>query len=103
MRRYDLREQALSDVLDLGDSVRAYDEQAGDALVDALLDGFERLSEFPHLGPERPELGPGVRCLHLNRQRVSVFYYAYPDEQDRAVIARVFRQERDVRPDDFDA
>ena len=101
VRRYDLQEKALSDVLDLGDYIRDYDETLGDALVDALFDGFERLSDFPRSGSARSDLGPGVRCFHLNRQRVSIFYYAYPDEEDRVIIARVFRQERDVSPDDF--
>lgn len=102
MRRYDLHDQAANDILDLGDFIRRYDEQAGDALVDALFDSFERLSEFPHLGPERPEFGSDMRCFHLNRQRVSVFYRAHPDARDRVIIVRVFRQGRDVAAADFD-
>ncbi|MDT0630540.1 type II toxin-antitoxin system RelE/ParE family toxin [Rubrivirga sp. S365] len=102
MRAYDLHERAVADLLDLAEFARAYDEEAGDELVDDVFDSFERLSAFPHLGRRRPELAPALRSFALNRRRVTVFYYAQPNAHDRVLIARVLRQERGVGASEFE-
>ncbi|MEM6287696.1 MAG: type II toxin-antitoxin system RelE/ParE family toxin [Bacteroidota bacterium] len=102
MRGYDLLAPARDDILDLVEYVGEYSEQARDRLTDTLVECFERVSDFPHLGRDRADLKEGLRSVALNRLRVDVFYYPIPHEEgDRVLIARVLRQERDVNAEDF--
>ena len=101
MRTYGLHDRAVTDLLGLAEYVGRYSGGAGDALVNDLFDCFDRLSAFPHMGRERPEFALALRSFELNRRRVTVFYYAQPDDHDRVLIARVLRQEQDVGASDF--
>lgn len=105
MRHYDLHEAARQDILSLVEYVsgnRADAERARDALTDALVECFERLSDFPELGRARPEFGSRIRSAAIKRLRVTVFYIATPGEHDHVRIVRVLRQGRDVAPTDFE-
>lgn len=102
MRRYDVHERAIGDILDLSEYISDYSEKAGDALIDDVFTCFEQLSEFPHLGRERRELGVELRSFALNRRRLTIFYYAQPEQRHRVLIARVLRQERSAGDVAFD-
>ncbi len=101
VRRFDLLRPAQLDILDLAEYAGEYSDRARDVLTDTLFDQFERLAEFPHLGRDRSEFAAGLRSLPVNRLRVTIYYFATPEDPDRVLIARVLRQERDVGPEAF--
>lgn len=65
--------------------------ERADAFVDDLTDRIALLGHHPSIGPERPELGSGYRCLPVGD------YVAYYRITERAVrIVRVLHGSRDV-------
>lgn len=53
---------------------------------------FERLRDYPHAAPLRPEFGEGYRCLVHRQHRV--FYSA---SGDSVLIVRILHHSRDAR------
>ena len=98
---YDLSPDALNDVLELTERVGNYSDEALERFVDTLYDAFERLAAFPGMGKTREDLSPCLRSFPVNKHRVTIFYVEPDEARPFLLIARVFRQERDVGEDDF--
>ncbi len=101
MRGYDLLRPAQLDILDLAEYAGEYSNRARDTLTDTLFDAFDQIVDFPEMGRDRGELAEGLRSFPLNRLKVTVFYFPMPRGQDRMLIARVLRQEREIDPEMF--
>lgn len=71
---------------------------AAERWLDQLHDAFDRLAEFPELGPARPEFSEGLRSWPLGGAYV-IFYRVEPDTID---IVRVLHGARDL-PGEFQA
>ena len=57
------RPAAEADLDEIWLTVALNDIRAADRVIDAIRDRVLPLSEFPELGPQRPELAPGMRVL----------------------------------------
>jgi plasmid stabilization system protein ParE len=57
-----------------------------------LLEAIERLGAFPDLGPEVPEIGPGIRRL-VFRRHIAI----YAAGEQSLTVLRIIHQKQDVR------
>lgn len=92
MAELDLSPEARQDLVE----IRIYSlEKFGPDTADAYFLGFDqafdRLSQHPHVGVPKPEMGLGVRCLVHRRHRI--FYII---EGDVVVIVRIIHHARDI-------
>ena len=86
--------RALADGLDIWLHIAADNMSTADAMADRLDQAIERLSEYPELGPERPELGRGIRVFPV--ESLIIFYRIEPRALE---IVRILHAARDVTPD----
>ncbi len=61
--------------------------------VDAIVGHCGDLLSTPHMGPARPDIGPGIRML-IVRRNYAVLYRA---EGDEVQVIRVIHTARDIR------
>lgn len=93
MAELDLSPAARADLLE----IRVYSvDQFGVDVADSYFLGFDAafalLREHPQVGPARPNLGNGIRCL-IHRQH-RIFYYI---DGDMVVIVRLVHHAMDAR------
>lgn len=55
---------------------------------------MERLADYPELGPERPNLGQGIRILPVDS--ITIFYRVAAGHVE---IVRILHSARDINPD----
>lgn len=72
---------ARDDLLSIWLARAEYDEDAADRLLDAVEQGFGLIAEYPKIGPERDDLGEGVRLLLR-----SPYLVAYRIDEDASAI-----------------
>jgi toxin ParE1/3/4 len=83
--------RAIRDVDDIWHWIAAEDMVAAERWVQHIVEATDRLTEFPHSGAPRPELGPGIRSIVVGRYLV--LYRVGPDSVD---IVRVFHGAREL-------
>jgi toxin ParE1/3/4 len=64
-----------------------------DRFLDKLNEKAKKLSEFPQMGTERPEIAEHVRCFAVDRY---VIYYRCLADQSGIELVRVLSSYRDV-------
>jgi plasmid stabilization system protein ParE len=81
---YDFHPEALLDLDEIWEFVRANNLDAADELIDEILDTVRRLVPFPHQGHRRPDIT--TRPLRFVLVREYLIAYA-PDEKPLWVLA----------------
>jgi toxin ParE1/3/4 len=78
--------QALTDISEIADFIRAENPQAAKRVRDSILESLQNLARFPTAG--RPQSVEGVRKFVTGRYRY-VAYYLTDDAKDEVVILAV--------------
>lgn len=84
MKRYDLHEEAVADLKEIGAYISIDNVDAAKRIADEIFDAILMLSSFPHAGHQRPDLTS--RPLRFQVVREYLIAYA-PDENPLWVIA----------------
>lgn len=58
---------ARTDLTDIWVRIALHDQASANRVVDAITERCNQLSDFPKLGPARPEIAPNVRVLIVER------------------------------------
>lgn len=66
---------------------REASHEIADRYIDALIERFEGLTNFPHRGTPRDDLRPSLRTVHF-RRRLTIAYAVKPGEVRIIGIAR---------------
>jgi toxin ParE1/3/4 len=86
--------RAIADGLDVWLHIAEDNLTAADNLVQRLDEAMERLAEYPELGPERPNLGQGIRILPV--ESITIFYRVAAGHVE---VVRILHSARDITPD----
>lgn len=90
------RPLALLDVAEIWDYIADDSEARANAFINTIDQKFKNLSEAPHMGRSRDELGEGMRSFPVSRY--IIFYRPLPDGVD---IVRVLHSARDIESNPF--
>ncbi|MEO0558346.1 MAG: type II toxin-antitoxin system RelE/ParE family toxin [Bacteroidota bacterium] len=94
---------AEQDIVRLFEYHLDHSDHTAHRFADAVIEAVRQLETFPESGPAQPNLGEGIRVVHLNRYRANLYYIVAGEDDDPLVtILRVFRQERDIGEQDFE-
>ena len=69
------------------------DLAAADRQLTRIIEAVEKLAEFPHLGPERSDIEPGLRGLTRGNHLV---LYEILETERRVAILRIIHGRRDI-------
>ena len=90
------RPLALLDVAEIWDYIADDSEARANAFINTIDQKFKNLSEAPHMGRSRDELGEGMRSFPVSRY--IIFYRPLPDGVE---IVRVLHSARDIESNLF--
>lgn len=92
-----LAERAEDDLIEIWCHVAAQNEKAADRLLDGFHERWALLVAYPHSGPARDDLAPGLRAVVMGS------YLAFYRVEGRTVtILRVLHGSRDITAEDID-
>jgi toxin ParE1/3/4 len=84
---------ARADLQEIRDySLGQFSTEIADAYFLGFDDAFDLLARHPQAGPEKSDLGRGIRCLVHRRHRI--FYRCEPN---RVIIVRIIHHARNAR------
>ncbi len=86
--------QASIDGLEVWLHIAADNLTAADAVMERIDEAIEKLGRHPELGPERPNLGRGIRMFPVDS--TNIFYRVTPEWLE---IVRILPAARNVTPD----
>ncbi len=93
MKRLDIKAAARAELAQIYEfSVAEFGWQIAEAYLTGLRGAFDRLLEFPMIGPVYPDVTPEVRVIHHRSHRIF-----YRIEGDMVLIVRVLHKHRDMR------
>lgn len=87
---------ALLDVAEIWDYIADDSEARANAFINTIDQKFKNLSDAPHMGRSRDELGKGMRSFPVSRY--IIFYRPLPDGVE---IVRVLHSARDIESNPF--
>ncbi len=82
---------AKADLSDIWFVISAHDERTADCVLDTLYERCMQLSEYPELGPRRPEIATDVRSLLS--ERWLILYWVTPEHVQ---VVRIVDGARDL-------
>jgi toxin ParE1/3/4 len=86
--------QAIDDALNIWVRIALDNPSAADIVAERVDEAIRRLADYPELGPERPNLGKGIRLLPVDN--ILIIYRL----TDAGVeILRILHAARDITPD----
>ncbi len=83
--------EAGNDLAAIWEHVASNNMSAADRILDTIETSCDRLRDFPHMGPSREDLRPGLRMLVLTE-----YVVLYRSLEDRIQIVRVVHGRRDL-------
>lgn len=86
--------RARADRIDLWLYIAADSIGAADRTTDRIDEAIDRLADYPELGPERSQLGAGIRILPVDN--LVIIYRLTPDW---LTVIRILHAARDIGPD----
>lgn len=86
--------QAIEDAINLWVHIALDNPNAADRVAERFDEAMLHLVDYPELGPERAELGAGIRLLPVDN--VLIFYRLTATDVE---IVRILHAARDIRPD----
>jgi toxin ParE1/3/4 len=93
VKRLDIKAAARAELAHIYEySVAEFGWQVAEAYIFGLRQAFDRLLEFPFIGPIYPDVSPEVRVLLHRSHRIF-----YRIEGDMVLIVRVLHKHRDMR------
>jgi toxin ParE1/3/4 len=93
VKRLDIKAAARAELTQIYEySVAEFGWQVAETYMSGLRGAFDRLLEFPLIGPVYPDVNPEVRFLLYRSHRIF-----YRIEGDLVLIVRVLHKHRDVR------
>lgn len=93
MARLRFLRRARDDLLEIWLHIARDNGRAADRVIDRIETKCGLLGDNPELGPPRPEIGDGVRALHIDKW---IAFYRLTDG-DGIEIVRVVDSRRDLR------
>ncbi|MEB3211991.1 MAG: type II toxin-antitoxin system RelE/ParE family toxin [Leptolyngbyaceae bacterium] len=85
-------EQADLDLIEIWVFIARHSIQDADRFIDRIEERYLLLLDYPHLGPEKPNLGEGVRVLVEGN-----YYIFYRVSDDLIEVLRIIRASRDIQ------